>query len=168
MLGNHAHTWRRIGSLRTHGTLVVAASLAPACAFLQRVAFDEPTIELSAVRIRSVDLRGGTLDVLLAVHNPNPYRIRGSRFEGEIQLENSAFGTVARESPWELPAGADTTLALRLDFAWSAVGAAARGLLERGAVGYRLAGRVLIGTPADERWIQISRDGRVPLEHLRP
>lgn len=164
----HAQPQRPARGTRRMAALLAAAALASGCALLQRISFEEPAVQLAAVRIVGLTLDGGTLDVLLGVHNPNPYRITGSRFEGEVLLEDTRFGTVTRDDTWSLPANADTTLALRLSFGWSAVGAAARGLFDRGAVGYTLTGRILVGTPADERWVQISRRGEVPLERLRP
>lgn len=166
MIGNHND--RLPSRRRPVATVLAATALVCGCAVLQRLSFENPSIGLAAVRIASITLDGGTLELLLDVHNPNPYRITGSQFEGEMLLEETAFGTVTRDAAWALPAEADTTLALRLAFGWSAVGAAARGLLERGSVGYTLTGRVLIGTPVDERWVRISRRGDVPLERIRP
>ena len=83
-----------------------------------------------------------------------------------MQLEDVRFGEIARDTPWALPAQSDTSLALRIEFGWAAVGAAARSLLDRQAVGYTLTGRVLVGTPADDRWVSLSRRGEVPLERV--
>jgi len=144
------------------------ASLTPGCAVVRQLSFAEPSVDLAAVQLVNLGLDGGTLDVELAVHNPNPYRIQGKEFTGELTLEETRFGSLARPDPWLLPATADTTVTLRVAFTWSAVGSAARALLERGTVRYRLTGRMLVGTTADERWLSISRSGEVPLERLRP
>lgn len=152
----------------TIGCLVALSSFASGCALLRRISFEVPTVEIAAVRVAALDRSGGVLDVLLNLRNPNPYGISARQLEGEVLLEGTRLGSVAREAAWTLPAGADTTLALRLAFGWSAVGAAARSLLERRAVSYSLSGRVLVGTPVDERWVEISRRGEVPLERLRP
>jgi hypothetical protein len=125
-------------------------------------------VELAAVRVAALDLGGGVLEVLLHVRNPNPYEISGRQLAGEVFFEGTRFGSIGREAAWNLPASAETTLALRLAFGWSALGAAARSLLERRAVSYSLTGRVLVGTPVDERWVEISRRGEVPLERRRP
>ena len=143
-----------------------ALALTAACAVVQQFAFEEPEVSLAAVRVTGLDLSGGSLEIVLDVHNPNPYRIQGRQIEGELQLEGVRFGEVARDAPWALPAQSDTSLGLRLEFGWAAVGAASRGLLDRGAVGYTLTGRVLVGTPVDERWISLTQRGEVPLERV--
>jgi hypothetical protein len=152
----------------TAGCLAALLGISSGCALLRRAAFEAPTVELAAVRVAALDPSGGVLDVLLNVRNRNPYAISGRQFVGEVFFEGTRFGSVTREAAWSLPASADTTLALRLAFGWSALGAAARSLLERQAVTYSLTGRVLVGTPVDERWIEITRRGEVPLERLRP
>lgn len=145
----------------------ILAATSAGCAVVKQLSFSEPTVDLAAIQIVSLRLDGGTLDVAVSVHNPNPYRIQGQQFAGDLTLEDTPFGRVARSEPWLLPATADTTVMLRLEFAWSAVGSAARALLERGTVRYGFTGRLLVGTTADERWLSINRSGEVPLDRLR-
>jgi hypothetical protein len=64
------------------------------------VSVDVPTVELAVARVAALDLSAGVLEVLLNVHNPNPCRISGSNFEGEVWLEGTRFGSSAREAPW--------------------------------------------------------------------
>jgi LEA14-like dessication related protein len=169
MVGNATPSPSRSGARAlTVGCLAALLSVSSGCALLRRVSFEVPTVELAAVRIAALDLSGGVLEVLLNLRNPNPYGVSGRQLEGEVLLEGLRFGSVTREAAWTLPADADTTLALRLAFGWSAVGAAARSLLERQAVSYSLAGRVLVSTLVDERWVEISHRGEVPLERMRP
>ncbi len=150
------------------GVLPVAllASALTTCAVFQRFTFVAPTIDLAAVNVTALTLVGGAVELVLDVHNPNPYALRGGRFEGDVALESTPFGAVARDAPWTLPAGRDTTLTVQLAFSWSALGAAARAVLDRGAVRYGLTGRVFVTTPVDERWIPIEQRGEVPVERL--
>lgn len=152
-------------------TLAGSALLIPlitGCAVVRQLSFAEPTVDLAAIHIVGLGLNGGTLDLVFAIHNPNPYRLAGKELSADVTLEDTPFGSLTRADPWVLPAAADTTVVLRLDFGWGAVGSAARAMLERGAVRYRLSGRMRVGTTADERWLTISRTGDVPLERLRP
>ena len=146
--------------------VVLVAGALTACALFQRFTFVAPTMELAAVNVTALSLAGGAVDLVLDVHNPNPYALRGGRFEGDFALEGTPFGAVARDAPWPLPAGGDTTLTVQLAFSWSALGAAGRAVLDRGAVRYGLTGRVLVTTPVDERWIRIEQGGEVPVERL--
>lgn len=155
-----------IRSLRPLLALALGTRALSACALLQRFSFAEPTIHLAAVHVRTLTPSGGSLDLLLDVHNPNPYALRGGRFEGDLAFEDTPFGAVSREAPWTLPAQSDTSLTVQLAFSWTAIGPAARAVLDRGSVRYRLGGRVLVGTPVDERWIQLEQRGEVPIERL--
>jgi LEA14-like dessication related protein len=146
--------------------LVLAGVALTACAVVQRFSFVEPTVDVAAVRITALTLSGGALDLVLRVHNPNPYALGGGRFEGEVALEDAPFGSVSRTDPWTLPAGADTALTVQLAFSWAAVGSTARAVIDRGSVRYRLTGRVLVETPVDERWVRLEQQGEVPVERL--
>ena len=146
--------------------IAIGTGTLSACALLQRFSFVEPTVDLAAVHVTALTLSGGSLDLVLDVHNPNPYALRGGRFEGDIALEDTPFGAVSREAPWTLPAQGDTSLTVQLGFSWTAIGAAARAVLDRGSVRYRLGGRVLVGTPVDERWVRLEQRGEVPVERL--
>jgi LEA14-like dessication related protein len=144
------------------------AALASGCAVVQHLSFTEPTVDLTAIHVRDLTLAGGALDLLLTIHNPNPYRIEGRTFTGTIDLEDARFGSITRQTPWLLPASTDTSLTLRLDFGWSAVGTAARALLSQGRVRYSIEGEMRVGTTADDRRFAVRRSGDVPLEHLLP
>lgn len=156
----------RIRSLRYPLRIALGAAALTACALVQQFSFVEPTVDLAAVRVTALDLSGGSLDLVLDVHNPNSYALRGGRFEGDVALEGAPFGAVSRDAPWTLPAQGDTALTVQLAFSWSAIGAAARAVLDRGSVRYRLGGRVLVGTPVDERWVRLEQAGEVPVERL--
>ena len=156
----------RFRALRPLVVLVLGARALTGCAAVQRFSFVEPAVDVAAVRITALTLSGGALDVVLRVHNPNPYALRGGRFEGEVALEDTPFGSVSRTDPWAIPARADTSLTVQLAFSWSAVGPTARAVIDRGSVRYRLTGRVLVETPVDERWVLLEQQGEVPLERL--
>jgi len=148
--------------------LVLGVLAFAACALFQRFSFSEPTVTLAAVHVTGLDLSGGSLALALEVHNPNAYALRGGEFTADVTLEDRPFGAVSRSEAWNLPARGDTTVTVHLAFAWSAVGTAARAVLDRGSVRYRLAGRVLVTTPIDDRWVAVQQRGDVPVERLLP
>jgi LEA14-like dessication related protein len=148
--------------------IALGAAALTACALFQRFSFAEPTVSLSAVRVTGFALSGGSLDLALEVHNPNAYALTGGQFTADVTLEDRPFGSVSRSEPWTLPARGDTTVTVHLAFSWATVGTAARAVLERGSVRYRLAGRVLITTPIDDRWVAVQQRGDVPVERLLP
>jgi hypothetical protein len=53
-------------------------------------------------------------------------------------------------------------------FEWAGVGAAARALVTRASVGYKLSGAFLVDTPVGERRVGVDRTGDVPLTRISP
>ena len=67
--------------------------LAAGCATLgHALRFQEPAITLKEIRVTGLGLTGGTLDLALDVFNPNDYRLRSTRLELGIDLEQVHFG----------------------------------------------------------------------------
>ena len=147
---------------------VVAASAlaAGACATLQQAAFQLPTLQLEAVQITGLNLSGGSFDLLLDVYNPNAYEIRTIRIETAIDLEGTHFGDVAIDEAHTLPGTGHATVRVPVSFSWLGVGAAARGLLGRGAVGYMLDAQLILDTPLGERPAGFRLSGDVPIRAL--
>lgn len=145
--------------------VAVAVGLA-ACSPLARLRFERPSVGLAAVEITGLGLQGGSLDLLLDVHNPNGYELRTTRIAVGIRLEDTQFGDVALARASVLPARETTRVVVPLSFNWSGVGAGARGLLGRGAVRYRLDGRLDVDTPVGSRGVDLALDGDVTLRDL--
>jgi LEA14-like dessication related protein len=127
----------------------------------------QPDVRLDHLAVRNVGLSGGTLDVVMAFHNPNHITLKGTSLSAGLDIEGNHFGDIALTNPFSL-AGQDTTLlTLPLTFRWSAVGSAARSVLDYGAVNYAINGKFSVnlpaGTPLD---VPFSGQGNVPL--LRP
>jgi len=139
-----------------------------ACSVLQRISFTEPSVKLETVTITGVSLTGGSLRLRLDVHNPNAYDLEGTEFSADVNLEGTHFGQVSRNTPLSLPAEAHSPVDVDLTFTWAGIGAAARGIISRGAVDYELLGRILIDTPIDDRWVEIGTTGTASLEDLTP
>src|ERR1035437_1521953 len=50
-----------------------------ACASLGRSVFATPTVELRDIRMKSIGMQGGAMDIILDVMNPNDYRLDATR-----------------------------------------------------------------------------------------
>jgi LEA14-like dessication related protein len=147
--------------------LVAAVASLAGCATLHRaISFQEPQIELQEINITGLGLSGGTLDLVFDVYNPNDYRLRSTRLEVGLDLENTYFGEALIDKPLDLSPVNHSRVIMPVRFAWSGVGAAARALLERQALDYGLTGAVLLDTPIGERRVQLKGNGNVPLKKL--
>lgn len=143
-------------------TVVVAG-----CATLGRaLRFQEPDIRLQEIRVTGLGLTGGTLDLALDVFNPNDYRLRTTRLELGIDLEDVHFGDALLETPLELPSQQHSLVTVPVQFEWAGVGAGARALLTRQAVRFGLTGVASLGTPLGDRRVQVHGSGDVPLKTL--
>ncbi|HSD31847.1 MAG TPA: LEA type 2 family protein [Gemmatimonadales bacterium] len=141
--------------------------LAAGCATLgQALRFQEPDIRLQEIRVTGLGLTGGTLDLALDVFNPNDYRLRTTRLELGIDLEDVHFGDALLETPLELPSQQHSLVIVPVQFEWAGVGAGARALLSRQAIRFGLTGVASLGTPVGDRRVQVHGTGEVPLKAL--
>lgn len=144
----------------------VAAALAGCKTLANALQFAEPEVQLKEVQITGLGLTGGTLNLALDVYNPNDYRLRSTRLELGIDLENTHFGDALLETPLELPSQQHTLVTLPVRFEWAGVGAGARALLARQAIAFGLTGTAYLGTPLGDRRVQVHGSGDVPLRRL--
>jgi len=137
-----------------------------ACSVLQRFSFTPPAVALETVTVTAVSLSGGSLTLHFDVHNPNPYELHGTEFSADVELEGTPFGRISRSEPLALPAAQHSRVDIGLQFTWAGVGAAARGIIDRGAVAYGLRGRFLVDTPIDQRWVEVGTTGEAEVVDL--
>ena len=128
--------------------------------------FTEPDVQLKEVQVTGIGLSGGTLNLQLDVFNPNDFRLRSTRLQLGIDLENVHFGDALLETPLELPSQQHTLVTVPVRFEWAGVGAGARGLLTRQAIRFGLTGTAFLGTPLGDRQVQVRGSGDVPLRRL--
>lgn len=153
-------------TIRWPALVVLGFVAGAACAGAARLVFVEPTVDLTEVRIAGLGLRGGTLNLVVDVDNPNPYDIRGLGLETAVDLDGTAFGEAVWEETWNLAAGERTTVEIPLQFTWEGVGAGARSLLRTGAVPYTLRGTLRISSPLGEHPVGVATSGSVSLRDI--
>lgn len=145
-------------TIRLTGWLLLVGATA-SCSLFRRVSFERPTVDLAAVEVTGIGLTGGSLNLVLAVYNPNRYDLRTARVEIGIDLEDTHFGDALLESAILLPAESHATVDVPLTFTWEGVGAGARALLGRGSVRYALDGRIVADTPVGSRGVDLETRG---------
>ncbi|HET7790214.1 MAG TPA: LEA type 2 family protein [Gemmatimonadales bacterium] len=139
-----------------------------ACATLRGIYFREPEIHLQEVRVTSLGLAGGTVDLEFDVYNPNNYRVRSTRLFVGLDLEGTHFGDGLLDNPVELAPEYHNRIVLPVRFEWSGVGAGARALLTRQELAYELGGEVTLATPLGDKTVTLRGSGNVPLAALVP
>lgn len=148
------------------GIALLGGALSSCATLRTALNFQEPQIALQEINITGLGLTGGTLDLVFDVYNPNTYRLRSTRLEVGLDLEDTYFGEALIDKPLDLSPENHSRVIMPVRFAWSGVGAAARALLQRQELGYGLTGAALLDTPLGERRVQFKSKGNVPLRKL--
>ena len=142
--------------------LVIAAltvSVA-ACSALGRQAFQNPVVNLRDVRVLGLGTSGGQLEVALGVYNPNNYRLDATRLTYRVFVGDSVgLANGAMDTRTTVQAGDSTIVKIPVSFTYSGLGAAATQLLRTGAVNYKVAGDVTVGSVVGNFTVPYSATG---------
>jgi LEA14-like dessication related protein len=102
---------------------------------------------LRDARLTGLGVAGGSVDVVLAVYNPNTFRLDGSRLTYQVFVDSVALASGVYDQRFVIEKGDTAKLHLPLMFTYSGLGAAGRQLMQNGSVEYRVAGDVTVATP---------------------
>ena len=140
---------------------VVVGGAAAGCATLARQAFVEPVVSLNNVRLNSLGMQGGNLEVVLNVYNPNAYRLDATQLSYRVLIGNDiGLASGAITDRMTLQESDTTRVTIPVAFTYAGIGAAGRQLLNTGAVDYRVTGDVAVGTPVGSFTVPYSTTGR--------
>ena len=130
-------------------SVVAAAAVATGagCAALGQRVFREPEVQFRRLGISGLGLTGGSLDVVLAVYNPNGYNLDATRLTYNLVLDSIPFAKGALDEKFTVQERDTTEVRLPISFTWRGIGEAGRQLLNQGVVNYRVTGDVTVGTP---------------------
>jgi LEA14-like dessication related protein len=126
----------------------------------------EPGVRLDRVIVRDVGVRGGRLDLMVEVDNPNAFDLRGTEVELGFDVEGSHVGDLRYTDAFSIDKGGQTTLALPLRFEWAGVGSALRTALSYGEIPYQMKGQIKLQVPWGAHSVPFTREGRVPLTRV--
>lgn len=140
--------------------LVLAIGLA-GCSALGRQAFQNPVVNLRDVRVLGLGTSGGQLEVQLGVYNPNNFRLDATRMTYKVFVGDSVgLANGAVDTRTTVQAGDSSIVKIPVSFTYSGLGAAATSLLRTGAVRYRVAGDVVVGSVVGNFTVPYSTTGQ--------
>ena len=139
---------------------VILAAVAGGCATLARQAFQEPVVSVRDVRLNGLGLSGGSVDVALAVYNPNNYRLDATRLTYRLLFDTVTFATGALTERQTVQGRDTLVVSIPVNFTYRGVGEAGRQILNTGTVNYRILGDVTVGSPVGSFTIPYSSTGR--------
>jgi LEA14-like dessication related protein len=132
-----------------------------ACSAIAERAFSRPVIVVRGVKLRSVGITGGSIEVSLHIANPNPYPLPVQRATYTFALRDSTeVGRGESAAAFTLPAHDSTVVQLPVEVSWEGLRAAARDAARDGTVDYRLTGSVTIDTPVGNPNVPFESIGR--------
>lgn len=144
------------------GLVLLAASILMA-ACVSRV--QQPEIVLESVRLSSLGLRGGVVDVRLSIHNPNRFAVDARGLTYDLQLRDPAneewVDLTEGRLDGDLRVGSRATreVVVPVEFTYRGLGEAMRSLIDRGSFDYRISGVVELRDPVrrDIRYRHVGR-----------
>ena len=141
--------------------VVAVALVLGACSSLGRQAFQNPVVNLRDVRVLGIGTTGGQLEVQLGVYNPNNYRLDATRMTYRVFVGDSVgLASGAVDARTTVQAGDSAIVKIPVSFTYSGLGAAATQLLRTGAVRYRVAGDVTVGSVVGNWTVPYSATGQ--------
>lgn len=131
------------------------------CATLARQAFAPPVVEVKDVKVASIGLTGGTLNVTLSVSNPNEYRIDATRVTYRFFVDSTPIVSGEVDKLLTLENRGVSELVLPVSFGYRELGIAMREYTSKGALQYRVVGEFTLATPFGNITRPYSGTGRV-------
>ncbi len=144
-------------------TLLIATALltATGCATLARQAFTAPTVEVRDVKVRTIGLTGGTLDVTLDLQNPNDYRLDAKQITYQFFVDSTKVVAGVVDRLVTLEEKGVATIVVPVNFGFNELAFAMREYTSKGALDYRVMGEFTLVTPFGSITRPYSGRGRV-------
>jgi LEA14-like dessication related protein len=143
------------------GMTSLIALAGSACSKIAERAFATPAIAVRGVKIRSVGLTGGSIEVTLAIANSNPYPLPVHRATYNFALADSTeIGRGETAVAFTIPARDSAVVQLPVDVSWQGLRAATRDATRDGTIDYRFTGVVTLDTPLGNPDVPFESVGR--------
>ncbi|HVE78424.1 MAG TPA: LEA type 2 family protein [Gemmatimonadaceae bacterium] len=154
--------------MRPSASLALVALLAlAACREAAERVFKPPQAEFRGVRIGGIGVGGASLEVALAVRNPNAFRLTATGATYRLLVEDSVeVGRGATTDTFTVAARDSATVRLPLDVEWAALQRAVRGAAGDGQVEYRIVGEIRADTPVGTYPVALDARGRARVPRL--
>jgi LEA14-like dessication related protein len=126
---------------------------------------EQPEIWLEGVRIASLGLTGGVVEVQMSVHNPNRFAVQARGLTYDFQIRDPEgdrwipFTDGRLDGDLRVAPRDTAQVSVPVEFSYRGLGEAWRGLLDRGSFDYRVSGVVELQSPV-RRDIRYRHAGR--------
>jgi LEA14-like dessication related protein len=130
--------------------------------------FTQPTIAVRGVRLATIGIGGGSIEVEAVVTNPNAYALtaRTARYRFLVR-DSIEVGNGQLTQEFTVPARDSARVSLPIDVDFRGVRATLREAAADGTVGYRIVGDVVLDTPIGDRTFAFDQAGRFDVGRMR-
>jgi LEA14-like dessication related protein len=111
------------------------------------IPFYSPTVGLRDVKMGSVGILGGSMDVTLNLYNPNDYSLVAPRVSYRVMVDELTVGTGVFDSDITVSSRDSARVRVPVPFSYKSVSRAGRSAAGTGTVNYRVLGHIVVGTP---------------------
>ena len=139
---------------------VVAMTAIGGCASAGKQMFAQPEVSVKDVKVTGLGLAGGSVDVVMNVHNPNNFRLDASRVTYNLLVDTVSFATGSLDSRMSVDAGKDMEVRIPVNFTYAGIGSAGKQLLAMGSVPYRVTGDFTVATVLGNFTVPYDKSGR--------
>lgn len=133
----------------------------------------QPEVTLAGVRVGGIGLRGGTILAVIEIKNPNGFAIETDSITYDMEAsEPNASGNWTRVTQGTyaqriaVPDGGQTQVEVPIEFNYTSLSGAMRGIIDKGTFNYRVHGNVYVREPL-RRTIPFSKSGNLSLAGAR-
>ncbi len=140
--------------------VILAASALAGCASLGVGGFKQPIVNFNDLQVEGVGTKGGTVDVVLSVYNPNGYRLDATQLTYRLLVDTTAVGDGTYNTTFTVQSGDSAIVRLPVSLSYTGLAAAAKQLREKGSVNYRVLGNMTVATPVGNFTQPYDRTGR--------
>jgi LEA14-like dessication related protein len=140
-----------------------------ACATMGRSVFATPIVQLRDIRMKSIGLQGGSMEIILDVTNPNDYRLDATRLTYNLFVDTMrvAFGEIKQTATLE--AHKKSEVVVPVSFSIQELVRATQLMSKTGGVDYHVTGEVTAATPGGSFTRPYKGDGHFDnLASLKP
>lgn len=141
-----AHFGRRTRAMLAAAAVTLVGGTA-ACATIGRAVFQEPVVDFRSIRLNGLGITGGSMDLELAVYNPNNFDLETTRFTYNLLMDSVKVADGLIDTRRTFQSGDTSVVTIPINFTYAGLGRVGQELMRSGTIHYRVQGDLTVDTP---------------------
>ena len=143
--------------------LVLALSTYSQCKSFARTLFTDPKVTVENVVVRDVALSGVTLDVTVAIDNPNSYGVDFSKLKYKVFIEGEELLKGETNEKSIIDGKKKNFVTLPLEIKYKGLKSGISGVFNKKKIHYKFTGVVVLDTKVGNLSFDVEREGDIPI-----